>query len=94
MLYGNGVFVGFASQDTVTSSNGVSWTRHQLSTPVGQGLAFGNGTFLADSFYSSTDGVTWTAPVHAPSLRLNDAIHAGPAGWVGVGTFETFFTHP
>jgi hypothetical protein len=104
LIYGNGVFVALDLQNggrtVVTSTNGISWTKSDLSFSLGGALTFADGHFLSSALATSSDGVSWTQPTGVPENipLINGGIFTaaahGPAGWVGGGLFETLAFHP
>jgi hypothetical protein len=106
LAFGNGTFVAGDTSNgiaTVTSTNGVNWTRHPLSiangTQFGSAIVFGNGAFYSSGWSTSTDGVTWSSPTPPPNLPIinggvfNGAVYAG-GHWLGVGGNESILMHP
>jgi hypothetical protein len=106
VAFGNGTFVADDSSNgtaSVTSTNGINWSRHVLNIPngtqFGSVIVFGNGAFYSSGWSTSTDGVTWSAPPPAPDLQIinggvfNSAIYAG-GHWLGVGANESILAHP
>lgn len=71
IVFGNGIFVAVASNRTMTSSDGINWTVHQVTGVNFARVTFGNGLFVASgstlvngtsyAIVTSTDGITWTA---------------------------------
>lgn len=73
LAFGNGVFVAvrnsstLGTQQVMTSPDGITWTlRTHASTRYLWSVAFGNGLFVALSYYGSNaltspDGITWTS---------------------------------
>jgi hypothetical protein len=103
IAYGNGIVVAVDTQNlemaTLTSTNGVSWTKHTYGFSLGGALVFGNGEFLGSGLATSTDGVNWTAPPPLPNVQIiNSGIFTGAtyaAGrWLAVSMYESFLTHP
>ena len=64
----NFVAVGQAGWITNSTDNGETWaTPKQIGTTDWKGVAYGNGLFVANNYWSdfitSTDGFTWTEPI-------------------------------
>ncbi len=74
LAYGNGVWIatfGWGAPGTLRRSlDGVTWQVVETDTPTYADVAYGNGTFVANSSPTrlSTDGLTWT---DGGSLDLN-----------------------
>jgi hypothetical protein len=66
IYYGKGKFVALLESYSYlyTSPDGVTWTKRNSGTPYLNGVAYGNGTFVAVGddgiVVTSPDGVTWT----------------------------------
>jgi len=83
IAYGNGTFVAISWNSSYcgTSTDGITWTTHLISSAshVWQAVAFGNGTFVAISWNeraiarSTNNGASWT-------LSLS-ALPAGSTKW-------------
>ena len=80
VAYGNGVFVApsRSSSTCVVSSDGITWTSHNITGGGGGGwesIGFGNGVFvvtyngLVSYVVTSPDGVTWTNRTMPSSQR-------------------------
>jgi hypothetical protein len=101
LAYGNGVFVALATATdpaaVVLSSNGTSWTCHQLPKNLyPYALMFANGLFTVpgSSGYSavSPDGVHWQQRIEQnQSVYSKIAYGGGQYATVGGGTLETSF---
>ncbi len=66
IAYGNGIFVGVASDGEIyTSTDGANWTQRAATEQTLNGVSFGGGLFVAvgtsGSIFSSQDGLTWVA---------------------------------
>jgi hypothetical protein len=84
--FGNGIYVavGFNTNTSVVSSDGVTWTAYNLTDLFDPtSLVFGNGTFVAAAstyMYTSTDGIFW---------RTRTSAH--PYGWTSVAFGNSVF---
>lgn len=81
IAYGNGRFVGVGDKGRRgTSLDGTSWTFHPgTSSQLFFGVVFGKGLFVANDGRTTSDGLSWTAPI------LRDGATA-----YGGGTFVHF----
>ena len=57
--YANGLWVAGAHNGIYWSENGRTWNKANVNTSV-EGVAYGNGVWLATGIYRSTDGKNWT----------------------------------
>src|SRR5436309_10371638 len=80
-----------------TSTDAATWTSRTsgILDQVYQGIAFGNGTFVAvglqdvlsgvGAIATSTNGITWTRPASLPIATLSGVTH-GKGTFVAVGS--------
>ena len=89
IVFGNGLFVHAGTGYTLngliqTSSDGITWTVRSTLNYLWNGIAFGNGLFVAvaldGKIVSSSDGITWTLTT----------VEAGNS-WYGVAFGEDIF---
>src|SRR5262249_21395433 len=88
---GNGLFVIVAGDQTLTSTNGLDWSAHNLHDSLPQtawptSLGYGNNQFFAtdnyNGLYRSADDVNWSQqPVSLSGL------------WMGGASFTAFTAH-
>ena len=92
IAFGNGTFVAVAEQYALYSTdNARTWTNVSLPGLYGNGIAFGNETFVTVGnviAYSTDNGQTWTIlpPIYIGMLRLTcTAVAFGNGTFVAVG---------
>lgn len=105
IAYGNGVFVATShdgqfvgnNQNIATSSDGVTWTPHDMATGL-SAVAFGNNRFVALQAFnggriavvSNSDATEWTAYADAlPASGNWETLAYGPAGFIAVNSNGT-----
>lgn len=100
LAYGNGIFVGVASNDAGVdvSTDGYNWTQYGLpSISDWCAIRFGNGVFVALANNSavvatSTDGVTWKQ-FNLPAAASWKAVAFGRGVFLGVSDSRTAVTN-
>lgn len=100
IVFGNGIFVCSLSNGSscriITSTNGLTWTERTsaLTKPI-DGLAFGNGKFVAIGHMTtaiekvtqySVDGITWTASPDNTPLGYWTDVTFGNGAFVAVSS--------
>lgn len=94
LRYSNGMFVSVGhpfSYHSYTSTDGITWTPRSMSNNIWQGLAYGNGIWVAvgsgwsvfgipGGVATSTDGTTWTDQTPSQTNAWNGVAY-------GNGTF-------
>lgn len=92
--FGDGRFVVWTDQSTLTSDDGMGWTSHPtLLDSAVQAVTFGNGVFVAvgteGKVFTSTDGgLAWTPRVSATTGDLNAVAFTGTR-YIAVGDAST-----
>lgn len=83
---GERVFALATRPQVAVSADGLSWTREDTGIPAIQGVAFGNGVYVAvgGGIATSTDGLNWTPLAQAVVGNLSDVAY-GNDRFVAVG---------